>query len=61
MQRKVNTSWFTVARGVAGAFAPAWSFPVFDVRLLRFEGSLFATCVCARCPFGVYLVQPPVT
>ena len=56
-QRKVNTSWFTVARGVAGDFAPAWAFPVFDVRLLRFEGSLFATCVCARCPFGVYLVQ----
>ena len=56
-QLKVNTSWFTVARGVAGAFAPAWAFPVFDVRLLRYEGSLFATCVCARCPFGVYLVQ----
>ena len=56
-QVKVNTSWYTVARGVAGAFAPPWAIPVFDVRLFRYEDSLFATCVCARCPFGVYLVQ----
>ena len=56
-QIKVNTSWFTVARGVAGAFAPPWSFPVFDVRIFRFDDALFATCVCVRCPFGVYLVQ----
>ena len=56
-QPKVNTSWYTVGRGSAGAFKPPWAFPVFDVRLFRFDKSLFATSVCAQCNFGVYLVQ----
>lgn len=56
-QPSLNTSYFSVGRGSAGDFAPPWAFPVFDVRLFRVGNALFATCVCLRCYFGVYLLQ----
>ena len=42
-----------VPLGVSDDFAPPWTRPVFDVRLLNLDGRLFATMMCTACKFSI--------